>query len=118
MVLVLFLSGITYNCTYHNEDDYFKDNPNICYTEDRSFAENIAPILEANCTSCHNSTDLTADIDLTSFNTVKTLAESGRLYGAISHSEGYSSMPPFGAQLSECEINQIEAWIEQGSLNN
>lgn len=107
-----------FGCTYHNEDFYFKDNPDICYTENMSYTNDIVPIFENNCYSCHNSDDMTADIDLGSFSTVQSLATSGTLIGVVSHADGYSPMPLNNGKLSDCEISKIQAWIDQGTLKN
>lgn len=112
--LILILT----QCTYHNEDYYFKDNPDICYTEDRSFVEHILPILENNCISCHNSSNPSGNIILEDYQNIRKHAETGRLLGVIKHESGYPSMPQNASQLSNCTINQIEAWIEQGLKNN
>ena len=106
------------SCTYHNEDDYFKDNPDICYTEDVSFSADIFPIMESNCISCHNATDLTAGIDLSDYSKIKSLAETNLLLGVIKHNDGFARMPLNASKLSDCDISKLEVWIEKGFMNN
>lgn len=118
IVLLSIATIILTGCTYHNEDEYFKDNPDICYTEERSFNEHILPILENNCIACHNSIDLTAGISLENHDLVLSTYESGRFLGAIRHEEGFTPMPLNQPKIPECEILQIEAWIEQGLKDN
>lgn len=119
-LLLIFLSTIfMWQCTYHNEDDYFNDNPDICHTENMSFTENVFPVLESNCISCHNNNNnASGGIILASYEQVKTAAESGRLLGAIRHDTGFSRMPQNENKLPDCTISQIETWIDQGLKNN
>lgn len=105
-------------CTYDNENDYFKDNLDICYTENRSFNNDVLPVVENNCFSCHNSSNSSGGINLENYENIKFIAESGKLLGTINHDVGYSAMPLNSSKLSDCTINQIEAWIKQGLKNN
>lgn len=106
------------SCTYHNEEEYFGANTNSCDTINMSFTTNILPVLENNCFACHNSTDRSGGITLDQYNGVKSAAESGRLLGAIKHEMNFSNMPKSAAKLDDCTINQIEAWINQGTPDN
>jgi hypothetical protein len=49
---------------------------------------------------------------------VQTVALNGKLFGAVNHSSGYSSMPKNGNKLPQCKIDEIRIWITNGALNN
>lgn len=115
-VVILILSAA--GCTNHNEDDYFMDNPEICYTDERSYSEHIAPILEASCVACHNAGSAAAGIILDNDHDTKQAIETGNLMQSIRHEEGVKPMPLNGNKLSDCEIDQIQAWIDQGMPSN
>lgn len=48
---------------------------------------------------------------------LQKVAVNGRLYAAISHT-GPSPMPKGGNKLSDCDIQLIKSWIDNGILNN
>jgi hypothetical protein len=48
---------------------------------------------------------------------VKVVADNGRLMGSIKQLTGYSAMP-VGGKLADCEITQIQKWVNAGKLNN
>jgi Planctomycete cytochrome C len=78
----------------------------------------VKPIMDNKCAGCHNPANLGGNIDLSVYNSVKLVAVNGKLYGSVAHQPGFSPMPKNGAKLSDCEINQIQKWINAGSLNN
>ncbi len=84
-----------------------------CDTLNMSYAQDIQPILATNCVGCHSSSVASGGVVLDNYNSVKSVASSGRLYGAVAHLSGYKSMPPNG-QLDNCSILKIKAWINQG----
>jgi mono/diheme cytochrome c family protein len=69
------------------------------------------------CKGCHNQASLGGGIDLSTYATVKASA-AGRLMGSINHTAGYSAMPKGSNKLSDCQIRQIQKWINAGTLNN
>ncbi len=105
-------------CTYHNEDEYFKDNPNLCYTDNMSFSNDISPMVQESCISCHGKTNASAGINLEGYDQLKPYAESGLLSKVIRHESGVTPMPLYEAKWSDCSIEKFEAWVEQGMKNN
>ncbi|GAO43899.1 c-type cytochrome [Flavihumibacter petaseus] len=107
------------SCSKDKESDQptDPDNPPTCNTANMSFANNVLPIINSNCSSCHGATP-TAPFSLTNYAEVKVVADDGRLIGAINHQSGYVPMPQNAAKLSSCNIAKIQAWIDQGKPNN
>lgn len=89
-----------------------------CDTTQFKYAANISPILASNCVGCHGGTTPSAGITLNTYMGVRAQAINGRLYGAVTHSPGYSPMPKNAAKLTECQLTQIKKWIDVGALNN
>ncbi len=114
---LFFIAVAAVSCSKDNEEDQ-PGNNNDCVTENMSFATNIQPILNANCTTCHNPSLLNGNVNLTTYEGVKTVADNGKLVGVINHSPGFPAMPQSGGKLSDCNIDKIEAWINQGTQNN
>jgi len=83
-----------------------------------SYATNIVPILQTNCYGCHSNSSNLTGILLDNYNTLKSYAQSGTLYGVISHASGFRPMPDGGAKLDDCTIATIKKWIDAGAFNN
>ncbi len=115
LILTLFLTS----CYY---DDVVEKviPPNT----DVSFANDIQPIFNTNCVACHpavNQPDLTEGNSYT-FLTVTDPAlvvpfdaDGSELYQRLI---GVPSVMPPGGPLSNEDISLVEAWINQGALNN
>jgi len=106
------------SCTYHNEQEYFASTNDTCKTENLSFQTDIQPILQSNCISCHNTGYASGGINLEGYENVKPYAQSGILSKVINHENGVTAMPMNADKLSDCDINKIDAWIDQGLKNN
>ena len=89
-----------------------------CDVTDVSYAMTIVPILQNTCIGCHGGSAPSGGINLSNHAGVQAVALNGRLVGAVSHDPAYSPMPQGGAQLSDCKIDQIRAWAEDGAPNN
>jgi hypothetical protein len=75
-------------------------------------------MLSQGCGSCHSGAGASAGVRLDNYNSIKQVAQSGKLIGVISHAKGFSPMPQGGAKLSDCKIEQVQAWINKGLPNN
>lgn len=102
----------------------YKDNeqtlyPSDCNTTNVSFSQTITPIINNNCVSCHSGgVNASGGIDMSTYDLIMVVVNSGKLLGSIRHDAGFKEMPQGSSQLSECSINQVDAWITQGALNN
>jgi len=76
-----------------------------------SYKSQIAPIISANCASCHgpNAPALTTESDIS--------AEGAEIVAAITSTNAGLLMPP-GAPLPSADIALIEAWVNAGAPNN
>lgn len=89
-----------------------------CDTSVYTYNEAVSKIMQTNCTGCHSSVLKSGGVDLSTYAGVYQVAVNGKLIGSVTHAAGYSPMPQGGNQLSDCNIRQIEKWIESGALNN
>ncbi len=78
----------------------------------------VKPIMDNKCVGCHNPNNMGGNIDVSTYATVRIIALNGKLYGSLAHQSGYSPMPKNSSKLSDCEIRQVQKWINAGSLNN
>jgi hypothetical protein len=106
-------------CYYDNEKELYPYEGLVaCDTVEVSFSSTVQPILSGACFSCHDETSQFGNVWLEGYDRVKSLAANGILLGVIDHGPGFSPMPKGGNKLPTCEISQVQAWINQGMLNN
>jgi len=119
--LIFALTVLLQACYKDNEEELYKyedlgkDN---CITENMSFVNDVEPIIKSQCGGCHNASAQQGNINLDGYENVKKQAESGKLFGSISHEAGFSPMPKGGGKLPKCSVDKIKAWIDQGIKNN
>ena len=89
-----------------------------CDTAVYTYSGAVKLVIQNKCVGCHNPSSLGGNIDLSAYNNARTVALNGKLLGSVSQQPGYSPMPKNAAKLSDCEIRQIQKWINAGSLNN
>jgi len=89
-----------------------------CDTNVVTFQKSVQPILQTWCVSCHNNSNLSGGINLSTHDGVVNSLNNNRLLGSIKYLNGYSKMPQNGTQLSSCDISKIEKWIRSGAANN
>ncbi len=89
-----------------------------CSSTDRSFNNDIFPLIQNHCIGCHQPNNALGGISLIDYESIANLAMSGDLLAAISHEVGYSPMPKLLNKLTDCQIGQIQNWIVEGAQNN
>lgn len=107
-----------HGCYYDVEEQLYPAAVNPCDTTNVSFSSTIVPILQQNCYSCHSEAISIGAISVEGYESVLTLVNNGRLVGSINHLSGYQPMPSDAPKLSNCNLSKIDAWINQGALNN
>ncbi len=117
LVVMLSLTGCYYNDVLEAV---------IPVNTDVSFANDIQPIFNANCVSCHPSI---VDPDLTEGNSYNSLisipggivpgnATGSELVDMLEHDPNNPNpMPPSGP-IASSQISLVKQWIDQGALNN
>ncbi|MBS4012407.1 MAG: hypothetical protein KGZ97_01435 [Bacteroidetes bacterium] len=111
MILILVSFGIVMNSCEQDELVPTKPIDSSCDTINVSFDLAVRPILEKNCTSCHNNSFSAAKINLEGYDNVNKTTVNDILTKSLTGSmKSYIS--------DECEIAKIKAWVNQGSINN
>ena len=91
-----------------------------------TYQDHILPLVEANCSKCHNADKKKADLDLTSYQGALKGSGSGvvlvsgnpdgsKLWKAITHAEE-PNMPPNRPKLADKELEVFRKWILGGLL--
>jgi hypothetical protein len=86
---------------------------NDCDAENVSYAETIWPMMQKYCTGCHSSASPGGGIVIEDHGDMVAIANNGSLMGSVRYEAGYAKMPT-NQQLSECNINQLQTWIDEG----
>lgn len=89
----------------------------LCDTSVFTYSGAIDGIITTSCVSCHSGSSPQGGVSLTNYDEVKLIADDGRLVEVINALNGRPLMPPSGS-LSDCQITQIEKWVEDGAPNN
>lgn len=119
IVFILLTGIVVTGCYYDNAEDLYQYYPqNPCDTTAVTYSVTISQIMSQQCTSCHGSSAPEAGLDLSSYNGVLSAVNSGELMNRITLPLGAPGKMPVGGSLSDCQINQIKAWIDAGANNN
>lgn len=89
-----------------------------CDSINVTYSGTVFPIIQNNCLGCHSGGSPSGGIFLETHANLVAVANTGQLLGVIRHQQGYPAMPPSGVQLSDCNIAQIQKWINDGTPNN
>lgn len=107
------------SCYYDSREDlfvYLDSQP--CEFTSVSYLDDIVPVLDQYCISCHRPADQQGGIDLVGHNQVVKYAKDGSLYGSTNHAAAYVPMPLGSRKIPSCDIQKMKAWIDSGALNN
>jgi hypothetical protein len=121
-ILILTVMALSLGSCYY--DTFPEDNDNGPAPVDVSYANDIQPMWDNDCVSCHQGNippDLTA---AKSYNdllnggyVIPNDADNSVLYHSLFGSNGVSLMPP-GAMWPSSSIKKVESWINEGAKNN
>lgn len=108
--LVLFMFS---SCTSDNEEDLFPIND--CDTSNVSFSADIMPIIDASCATvgCHVQGGIGNGI-FENYNNIKAKVDNGSFGDRLLIDR---DMPPSGP-LSSCQMEHVQAWLDNGAPNN
>ncbi len=108
--LALVLLSITFFSCENNveEEPIVGGGGNEPCDSNISFADNVKPIIDSRCVSCHNGNQ---SPDLRTYEGVSNNAQRVR-------SQVVSRRMPLNGSLSDDQIELIRCWIENGALNN
>ncbi|SHF24017.1 hypothetical protein SAMN05444008_10674 [Cnuella takakiae] len=110
--VLLFLVALA-GCYQDNEEALAP-----CVAGEVHYAQVVAVLQGYGCIGCHGTSGASGGVVLQQYSTLKTVADNGRLLGAISHAAGFAPMPQGAAKMSDCDIARIKAWIDAGALEH
>lgn len=118
--MVLLIASIA-GCYYDSEERLYPKLYDPCDDDDVTFSVTVTTILQP-CQACHSNSAASrgegGGISLQNYTDVMTVVKNGRLMGSVKHSNGFVPMPEGGGKLPDCEIEQLQKWIDNNSPNN
>ncbi|PKP01345.1 MAG: hypothetical protein CVU14_05410 [Bacteroidetes bacterium HGW-Bacteroidetes-9] len=112
------LAVMVTSCYYDSEDYLYPQLPGGCDTTGVTYSGVVSPILASNCNSCHSPASPSGNVITSTYEGLKTAVDNGSFRKAINHEAGASPMPKNGNKLPVCDLNKIDAWLNQGAPQN
>lgn len=75
-----------------------------------TYNNQIAPILAANCISCHKTGNTSGYVNLDSYINAKPFGINGNLYGCVQRLDGNVGMPIGAPKLDSLKLLLIKRW--------
>ena len=107
-------------CKKENEENLInkQGGPAACDTSDMKYATDVLSILQTNCYECHGNGLSQLGVNFDTYDNTKKQIDNNNLINAIKHTAGFTPMPFGKPKLSSCDIDKIQAWINNGAPNN
>lgn len=110
-ILIVIAIGIVFvSCQSNTYEE-------ITGTENPTYTKNIAPLVQANCISCHNNTPSTLSVSLETYSDVKFYIQSGTLLCRIENVCGAAGVMPPTGKMPQTSIDLIKKWVANGYQN-
>ncbi len=89
-----------------------------CTGNSPSYAEDVAPILNARCATsgCHTALTPSHGLNLQGYQVVKSSFNQHKILCSINHGSECDAMPKGSAKLSEAQIITMTCWAKNGFL--
>ena len=118
LLLIAFAFLLSFeSCYYDVEEELYPDSL-ACDTSNVTYSNDVWPVIESNCVTCHNGNFPSGNVSLADYNDIVAATQNGRLLGVIKHEDGWPEMPKGGGMLPDCDIQKIEIWVNAGTPNN
>ncbi len=114
--ILLYVLVSSQSCYYDKEQELYPGV--VCDTSAVTFSNDILPIMNASCNSCHSTASALGGVVLDNYGSVSTQALNGKLYNSVAQINGASPMPKGGTILDNCKLNKIRIWVTAGAPNN
>ena len=113
----MLLAFLLQACYYDNTEELYPTPP-ACDTTNVNYANDIWPVINSNCTTCHSGGAPQGNVHLENYDDIVLAASNGSLLGVIRHDDGWPAMSKGGGKLGDCEISKIEKWVKIGTSDN
>jgi len=111
--VALFMCISFSGCEKNVEED-LEDKTEDCTEVETYYTENVAPILESNCTGCHSGPTPRAGLSLDSYSVVFIAINSGDVLDRVNRNSSGDDllMPQYGQKLSQPDLEILQTFFE------
>jgi cytochrome c553 len=110
-------------CTNESKEKITPDTSAVgCDTSGVTYTNYVKSVMDASCATsgCHDAGTKSDGYDFSSYEGAKAAATAMEqnksvMLGAINHESGFTEMPENAAKLSDCTIDKIAAWVNDGT---
>ena len=113
LALILVIVSVS-SCYYDNVEDLYGTSP--CDVTAVSWTADIQPMIQQNCVGCHQGASASGGKDLSSYANVKLYL--GGVVSRMNKPNGDPLLMPPSGPLSNCTLNQMDAWVAAGAPEN
>ena len=107
------------SCYYDIQEELHPESASqACDTTVAQYSTQIMAIMQNSCNSCHSTGSASGGIITDTYQELKRIADNGTLVGSVNHTAGFRAMPQNAPKLSSCNLQLINKWVREGSLNN
>jgi hypothetical protein len=113
IINVVLFPFILFSGCENNVEENSEDNPVDCTEVETYYTENVAPILESNCTGCHSGSTPTAGLSLDSYSNVRAAIKTGDVLDRVNRNSGDGGfMPNGGTKLSDANLEILQTFFD------
>jgi hypothetical protein len=119
-IIMILAIALLAGCYYDTEERLYPNIYNPCDDKVVTYSKTVTTILHP-CLSCHSNSVAVKQgggIKLENIDAVITYVKNGRLMGSVTHDKKFIPMPNGGGKLPDCEIAQLQKWINNQTPNN
>ena len=118
IAVIVLVAVFSYSSCYYDKEELLYGNAVCDTTGTISYANQVVPIFQQHCYSCHTGSFPSGNIQMGTYAADGVIAANGKLYGSISHASGYVPMPQGAPKMTDCQIATVKKWIDEGMKNN
>jgi len=113
IINVVLFPFILFSGCENNVEENSEDNPVDCTEVETYYTENVAPILESNCTGCHSGPTPTAGLSLDSYSNVRAAIKTGDVLDRVNRNSGDGGfMPNGGTKLLDANLEILQTFFD------
>lgn len=117
-LLIVYSAMLVLNSCYYDNEEELYSGTSVCDTTNNVYNGTIQAIIARSCVGgCHEQAVGSAGIILDSYVNLKNEVMNGQVMCAIRH-EGCSPMPKNQGKMNDCDISNIQRWIDKGYPEN
>lgn len=117
MSKIKFVLGLCLAVLFVTSCDPEEPMVDLCDDQGMTYTDDIKEIFDMTCATsgCHDSNATMTIGSLSNYDNAVAFVAFGRILGSINQEDGFSAMPKVGSKLSDCNIDKITNWVNNGT---